>query len=73
VAYSGGWKRLEPMWDWVIRAKRVSNLLPVLENVLAGFGKHPSQRTPSPPTENTPVPIGPSPASFVPFPPVRKR
>jgi hypothetical protein len=25
------------MWDWVIRAKRVANLLPILESVLAGF------------------------------------
>jgi len=40
VAYSGGWKKFEPFWDWVIRAKRVSNLLPVLESVLAGFGEH---------------------------------
>jgi radical SAM superfamily enzyme YgiQ (UPF0313 family) len=37
LAYAGGWKKFEPMWDWVIRAKRVSNLLPVLEQVLAGF------------------------------------
>jgi len=27
------------MWDWVIRARRVNNLLPMLENVLAGFGQ----------------------------------
>lgn len=40
MAYSGGWKKFEPMWDWVIRAKRVTNLLPVLESVLAGFGKY---------------------------------
>jgi hypothetical protein len=25
------------MWDWVIRVKRVANLLPVLETILAGF------------------------------------
>lgn len=37
ISYSGGWKKLEPMWDWVIRAKRVTHLLPVLETVLAGF------------------------------------
>jgi hypothetical protein len=44
------------MWDWVIRAKRVSNLLPVLENVLAGFGQHPSRKIPDPPpTENKPA------------------
>ncbi len=48
AAYAGGWKKLEPMWDWVIRAKRVSNLLPVLENVLAGFGKHPPHKASTP-------------------------
>ena len=37
IAYAGGWKKFETMWDWVIRAKRVANLLPVLETVLAGF------------------------------------
>jgi len=40
VAYAGGWKKFEPMWDWVIRAKRVTAMLPMLENVLAGFGHH---------------------------------
>ncbi|MBI5842168.1 MAG: cobalamin B12-binding domain-containing protein [Chloroflexi bacterium] len=37
LAYAGGWKKFEPVWDWVIRAKRVANFLPVLEKVLAGF------------------------------------
>jgi radical SAM superfamily enzyme YgiQ (UPF0313 family) len=37
IAYAGGWKKFESMWDWVIRAKRVTNMLPVLERVLAGF------------------------------------
>jgi radical SAM superfamily enzyme YgiQ (UPF0313 family) len=40
VAYAGGWKKFEPMWDWVIRVKRVTNMLPILEGVLAGFGRH---------------------------------
>ncbi len=40
VAYAGGWKKLEPFWDWVIRAKRVTSLLPMLEAVLTGFGSH---------------------------------
>jgi radical SAM superfamily enzyme YgiQ (UPF0313 family) len=39
IAYAGGWKKLEPLWDLVIRARRVSALLPVLESVLSGFGK----------------------------------
>lgn len=38
MAYAGGWKKFEPMWDWVIRAKRVASFLPVLETTLAGFG-----------------------------------
>lgn len=42
VAYAGGWKKFEPLWDWVIRAKRVTYLLPFLETILTGFGKHPS-------------------------------
>lgn len=42
VAYAGGWKKFEPMWDWVIRARRATQLLPVLENILAGFGSHSS-------------------------------
>jgi radical SAM superfamily enzyme YgiQ (UPF0313 family) len=37
IAYAGDWKKFEPMWDWAIRAKRVTNLLPVLEAILAGF------------------------------------
>jgi hypothetical protein len=43
AAYAGGWKKFEPLWDWVIRARRISKMLPVLEGVLTGFGKHPSQ------------------------------
>ena len=37
IAYAGGWKKFEPMWDWIIRAKRAANMLPVLEAVLSGF------------------------------------
>lgn len=40
VAYAGGWKKFEPLWDWVIRARRATQMLPVLENILAGFGRH---------------------------------
>lgn len=39
AAYAGGWKKLEPLWDWVIRTRRVNQLLPVLESVLAEFGQ----------------------------------
>ena len=45
VAYAGGWKKFEPLWDTVIRARRLTNMLPVLEGVLTGFGKHTPGRT----------------------------
>ena len=38
VAYAGGWKKLEPLWDLVIRARRVARMRPMLEAVLTGFG-----------------------------------
>jgi radical SAM superfamily enzyme YgiQ (UPF0313 family) len=47
LAYTGGWKKFEPVWDWVIRAKRVATFLPVLETVLAGFRAYLSIRTPN--------------------------
>jgi hypothetical protein len=43
IAYAGGWKKFEPLWDWVIRARRVSNALPLLEGVLEGFGGRTTQ------------------------------
>ncbi len=42
IAYAGGWKKFEPLWDFVIRAKRATQMLPTLEAVLNGFGAHPS-------------------------------
>ena len=47
LAYTGGWKKFEPVWDWVIRAKRVASFLPVLETVLAGFNAYLSKNTPN--------------------------
>ncbi len=36
IAYAGGWKKFEGVWDWVIRLKRVPYMLPMLEHILAG-------------------------------------
>lgn len=44
MAYAGGWKKFEPLWDAVIRAKRVSQTLPLLENILGGFGQRDTPR-----------------------------
>ena len=38
-AYAAGWKKFEPLWDLVIRAKRAGMMLPVLETILSEFGK----------------------------------
>lgn len=38
-AYAAGWKKFEPLWDWVIRTKRVLRMRPVLEQILRGFGR----------------------------------
>ncbi len=38
AAYAAGWKKFEPLWDWLIRARRVGRALPVLETVLEGLG-----------------------------------
>ena len=43
ITYAGGWKKFEPMWDFIIKAKRASCMLPVLESVLAAFGQHTSK------------------------------
>ena len=39
LTYTAGWKKFEPAWDWVIRAKHVYNFIPLLESILAEFGK----------------------------------
>ena len=38
-AYAAGWKKFEPLWDLIIRARRTGLMLPVLESVLSGFGQ----------------------------------
>ncbi len=39
AAYAAGWKKFEPLWDLVIRAKRAGAMLPFLETILSEFGK----------------------------------
>ncbi|GAB4434356.1 MAG: radical SAM protein [Anaerolineae bacterium] len=44
LAYAGGWKKFEPLWDWVIRLRQLPFVLPLLETVLAG-GRRPEKRS----------------------------
>jgi radical SAM superfamily enzyme YgiQ (UPF0313 family) len=40
AAYAAGWKKLEPVWDVLIKARRVGLGLPLLEKVLGGGAPH---------------------------------
>jgi radical SAM superfamily enzyme YgiQ (UPF0313 family) len=46
LAYAGGWKKFEPLWDLLIRTGRVTRALPVLESLLGSFGARPSAEKP---------------------------
>ncbi len=43
LAYAAGWKKFEPLWDLVIRAKRTALMLPVLESILSEWGRLPGE------------------------------
>lgn len=45
LVYAGAWKKLEPVWDVIIRAKQVNRLLPALESVLNRFVDTPHHTT----------------------------
>jgi radical SAM superfamily enzyme YgiQ (UPF0313 family) len=47
-AYAAGWKKFEPLWDLVIRARRAGALLPLLETILSEFGRRSSPVAPVP-------------------------
>jgi len=44
IAYAGGWKKFEPLWNVVIRSRQVLHALPLLEAVLSGFGERRAAR-----------------------------
>ena len=33
--YSGGWKKFEPVWNFLIKTKNLNGMLPILESILA--------------------------------------
>ncbi|WP_298736606.1 radical SAM protein [uncultured Chitinophaga sp.] len=45
-AYAGGWKKFEPLWNFIIKTKGLNHMLPLLESILS---KVPSRRTIQPP------------------------
>jgi radical SAM superfamily enzyme YgiQ (UPF0313 family) len=38
--YSGGWKKFEPLWNFIIKTKGLNNMLPLLEAVLSKVRHH---------------------------------
>jgi len=61
IAYAGGWKKFEWAWDWVIRAKQVTRMLPLLESILDGLDESANESrlgerasTPTPTHPSTP-------------------
>jgi hypothetical protein len=51
TAYAAGWKKFEPLWDFILRCKRVAQMRPVLEAVLqrgAGTPSHLDTEAPAP-------------------------
>ena len=56
VAYAGGWKKMEPLWDFVIRSKRVANLRPALERVLTVTDRQ-TERSATSPEIRAPLPV----------------
>lgn len=50
LTYTAGWKKCEALWSWVIRTDGLRRMVPVLESVLAGFGRPGASR------EGTPAP-----------------
>jgi len=35
LLYTGGWKKFEPLWNFLIKTKNLNNMLPLLESILA--------------------------------------
>jgi hypothetical protein len=34
-AYAGGWKKFEPLWNFMIKTKGLNKMLPLLETILS--------------------------------------
>ncbi|EMR01435.1 hopanoid biosynthesis associated radical SAM protein HpnJ [Cesiribacter andamanensis AMV16] len=47
LAYAGGWKKLEPMWNLIINSGALNTMLPILEAILSKVKKKAMRRCPS--------------------------
>lgn len=42
-AYAGGWKKFEPIWNFMIKTKGLNKMLPLLESILSKVNKQPKK------------------------------
>jgi radical SAM superfamily enzyme YgiQ (UPF0313 family) len=47
-AYAGGWKKFEPLWNFMIKTKGLNKMLPLLETILSRVNKKSNDGNPSP-------------------------
>jgi len=56
--YAAGWKKFEPVWDLLIRARQLNRITPILEGVLSKItGSKPQPASPEPPPAFVPLAI----------------
>ncbi|HYJ38235.1 MAG TPA: radical SAM protein [Chitinophagaceae bacterium] len=44
-AYAGGWKKFEPLWNFMIKTQGLNKMLPLLEAILSKVNKHKKAET----------------------------
>lgn len=44
LAYAAGWKKFEPLWDLVVRTRRIGMMRPMLESILSEWGRRAGAR-----------------------------
>ena len=47
-AYAGGWKKFEPLWNFIIKTKGLNKMLPLLETILSKVKTENNQLSPKP-------------------------
>lgn len=58
LLYAGGWKKFEPLWNFLIKTKQLNEMLPLLESILSKVNDTKSsnavQEIPTPPAKTLP-------------------
>jgi radical SAM superfamily enzyme YgiQ (UPF0313 family) len=47
-SYAGGWKKFEPLWNFIIKTKGLNKMLPLLETILSKVNNKRGRASPSP-------------------------